>query len=123
MDEPPRYAGPLEAANRNILAACLSLVGLASLAVGTLMLLVALGSPALASRLDGGFYPPGSGSEVHSAQAEVVVGAVSIVLSAVLAGIAVAFRSALVWRLIAAISLLALIVVVPLLWFAFTLAF
>ena len=123
MDEPSGYTGPLEAANRNIVAACLSLAGLGSMALATLSLVMALGDPALASRFDGGSYPSGSGSEVHSAQTEVVAAVVLIVLATVLAGIAVAFRSALVWRLIAGISLLALVGVVPLLWFTFNLAF
>ena len=123
MDEPSGYTGPLADANRNIVAACLSLAGLGSMALATVSLLMALGSPALASRFDAGSYPPGSGSEVHSVQSEVVVAVVLIVLATVLAAIAVGFRSALVWRLIAGISLLALVGVVPLLWFTFTLAF
>lgn len=115
------YTGPLEPANRNILAACLSLAGLASLAIATLVLLNALVSPALAVKFENGYYPPDSGSAVHSARTGVVGATVLIVLSTVLSGIAVIFRSAIVWRLIGGIPLLALIVVLPLLWFGYSL--
>jgi hypothetical protein len=123
VDEQPLYTGPLEPANRNILGACLSLVGLASLALTTILLLVALGSPALAFKMEAGFYPPDSGSAVRSARSGIVTAAVLIVLSTVLAVSAVIFRSSIAWRLIGGITLLALIVAVPLLWFDYSLAF
>ena len=88
-----------------------------------LLLLMTVGSPALAFKLEAGFYPPDSGSAVHSARTEVVVAAVLVVLSTVLALAAVIFRSAIAWRLIGGINLLALIVVIPLLLFAYSLAF
>lgn len=117
------YTGPLKPANRQILAACLSLAGLASLAIATLVLVNALGSPALAVTFENGYYPPDSGSAVHSARTGVLAATVLIVLSTVLSGIAVIFRSAIVRRLIGGIALLALIVVLPLLWFVYSLVF
>jgi hypothetical protein len=106
VDEPPLYTGPIDPRNRSFLGACLSLVGLASMALATLLLLITVGSPALAFKLEAGFYPPDSGSAVHSARTEVVVAAVLIVLSTVLALVAVIFRSAIGWRLIGGINLL-----------------
>lgn len=93
------------------------------MALAILLLLMALGTPALAVRLDGGFYPPDSSAAVHTAQTEVVGAAALIILATVLALTAVIVRSAIGWRLIGGLTLLALLVVVPLLWFTFTLAF
>jgi hypothetical protein len=124
VDEPSRYSGPIDPANRNTFGALVSLVGLASMALATLLLLAALGTPALAVRLDGdGTFPPGSGAAVHTAQAEVIAAAALTVLATILAFTTVAFRSAIGWRLIGGLTLLALVAVVPLLWFTFALAF
>jgi hypothetical protein len=123
VDEVPHYSGPIDPANRNTFGALLSLVGLASMALAALLLLMALGTPALAVRLDGGSFPPNSGAAVHTAQTEVIAAAALIILATVLALTTVGFRSAIGWRLVGGLTLLALIAVVPLLWFTFAMAF
>ncbi|MCA2264719.1 hypothetical protein [Mycobacterium marseillense] len=123
MDEMPHYTGPIDPANRNIFGACLSLVGLGSMMIATLLLLMAESTPALAFRLEAGFFPPLSESAVQSARTEVVIATVLIVLATVSAVTAVVFRSTVAWRLIGGVTLLALIVVGPLLWVCYDLAF
>lgn len=119
----PRYTGPIDPCNRNIFGACLSLVGLATMVLATLLLLIALSNPALAFRLEAGFFPPLSESAVQSARTEVVVAAVLTVLSSASAVAAVIFRSTITWRLIGGVTLLALILVGPLLWVCYDMAF
>ncbi|ASW88515.1 hypothetical protein MMARJ_36740 [Mycobacterium marseillense] len=119
----PHYTGPIDPANRNIFGACLSLVGLGSMMIATLLLLMAESTPALAFRLEAGFFPPLSESAVQSARTEVVIATVLIVLATVSAVTAVVFRSTVAWRLIGGVTLLALIVVGPLLWVCYDLAF
>ncbi len=123
VDEMPHYTGPIDPANRNIFGACLSLVGLGSMMIATLLLLMAESTPALAFRLEAGFFPPLSESAVQSARTEVVIATVLIVLATVSAVTAVVFRSTVAWRLIGGVTLLALIVVGPLLWVCYDLAF
>lgn len=119
----PHYTGPIDPANRNIFGACLSLLGLGTLMLATLLLLMAGSNPALAFKLEAGFFPPLSESAVQSARTEVVIAAVLIVLSTVSALTAVVFRSTIAWRLIGGLTLLALIVVGPLLWVCYDMAF
>jgi hypothetical protein len=124
VDELPHYSGPIDPANRKTFGALLSLAGLASMALATALLLAALSTPALAVRLDGGgSFPPGSAAAVHTAQAEVIAAALLVVLATVLAFSTIAVRSAIGWRLIGGLTLVALVAAVPLLWFTFAMAF
>lgn len=123
VDEMPHYTGPIDPANRNIFGACLSLAGLGTMMIATLLLLTAESTPALAFKLEAGFFPPLSESAVQSARTEVVIAAVLIVLSTAASLTAVVFRSTTAWRLIGGVTLLALIVVGPLLWVCYDLAF
>lgn len=91
--------------------------------LATLLLLVAESTPALAFRLETGFFPPLSESAVQSARTEVVIAAVLVVLAAVSSLTAVVFRSTIAWRLIGGVTLLALVVVGPLLWVCYDMAF
>jgi len=123
VDEMPHYTGPIDPANRNIFGACLSLVGLGSMMIATLLLLTAESTPALAFKLEAGFLPPLSESAVQSARTMVVIAAALIVLSTVSALTALVFRSTIAWRLIGGVTLLALFVVGPLLWVCYDMAF
>lgn len=123
VDEMPRYTGPIDPANRNIFGACLSLAGLGLMMIATLLLLMAESTPALAFKLEAGFFPPLSESAVQSARTEIIIAAVLIVLATMSAATAVVFRSTIAWRLIGGVTLLALIVVGPLLWVCCDIAF
>lgn len=118
----PHYTGPIDPANRNIFGACLSLVGLGSMMIATLLLLMAEHSR-VGVQTRSGIFPPLSESAVQSARTEVVIATVLIVLATVSAVTAVVFRSTVAWRLIGGVTLLALIVVGPLLWVCYDLAF
>lgn len=98
----PHYTGPIDPANRNIFGAFLSLAGLGTMMVATLLLLMAVSNPALAFKLETGVFPPLSESAVQSARTEVVIAAVLVVLSTASALTAVVFRSTIAWRLIGA---------------------
>jgi|GEM_PF-4313326 len=123
VNEMPHYTGPIDPANRNIFGACMSLVGLGSMMIATLLLLTAESTPAVAFKLEAGFLPPLSESAVQSARTMVVIAAVLIVLSTVSALTALVFRSTIAWRLIGGVTLLALFVVGPLLWVCYDMAF
>lgn len=119
----PHYTGPIDPRNRNIFGACLSLVGLATMVLALLLLLMAESNRALAFKLEAGFFPPLSESAVQSARTEVVISAVLTVLSTASALAAVIFRSTIAWRLIGGLTLLALVLVGPLLWVCCDMAF
>lgn len=119
----PRYTGPIDPANRNIFGACVSLASLGLMMIATLLLLMAESTPALAFKLEAGFFPPLSESAVQSARTEIIIAAVLIVLATISAATAVVFRSTIAWRLIGGVTLLALIVVGPLLWVCCDIAF
>ncbi|OBJ08939.1 hypothetical protein A5653_16295 [Mycobacterium colombiense] len=123
MDEMPEYTGPIDPRNRNIFGACVSLVGMAAMMLALLLLLIAESNRALAFKLKTGFFPLFSESAVHSARTEVVIAAVLIVLATASAVTAVIFRSTITWRLIGGLTLLALILVGPLLWVCYDMAF
>ncbi|MDM4139690.1 MULTISPECIES: hypothetical protein [Mycobacterium] len=123
MDEMPHYTGPIDPANRNVFGACLSLFGLGTMMLALLLLLTAESNRAVAFRLEAGFFPPLSESAVQSARTEIVIAAVLVVLSTASALTAVIFRSTIAWRLIGGVTLLALILVGPLLWVCYDMAF
>jgi hypothetical protein len=123
VDEIPHYTGPIDPRNRNIFGACLSLVGLATMVLALLLLLIAESNRALVFKLEAGFFPPFSESAVQSARTEVVVAAVLTVLATASALTAVIFRSNFTWRLIGGVTLLTLILVGPLLWVCYDMAF
>lgn len=119
----PQYTGPIDPRNRNIFGACVSLVGLAAMMLALLLLLIAESNRALAFKLQAGFFPLFSESAVQSARTEIVIAAVLTVLATASAVTAVMFRSATAWRLIGGLTLLALILVGPLLWVCYDMAF
>lgn len=119
----PHYTGPIDPANRNIFGACVSLAGMAAMMLALLLLLIAESNRALAIKLEVGFFPPFSESAVQSARTEIVIAAVLTVLATASAVTAVIFRSTLAWRLIGGLTLLALILVGPLLWVCYDMAF
>jgi hypothetical protein len=119
----PHYTGPIDPANRNIFAACLSLAGLATMMLALLLLLTATSNRALAFKLEAGFFPPLSESAVQSARTEIVIATVLTVLSTASSVTAVIFRSTIAWRLIGGVTLLALLLVGPLLWVCYDMAF
>ncbi|WP_142254508.1 hypothetical protein [Mycobacterium colombiense] len=123
MDDMPEYTGPIDPRNRNIFGACVSLAGLAAMMLALLLLLIAESNRALAFKLKTGFFPLFSESAVQSARTEVVIAAVLIVLATASAVTAVIFRSTITWRLIGGLTLLALILVGPLLWVCYDMAF
>lgn len=123
MDEIPHYTGPIDPANRNAFGACLSLVGSVTMMLALILLLMATNNPALAFKLESGFFPPLSEAAVQSARTEVVIAAVLTVLATASAVTAVIFRSRMAWRLIGGVTLLALILVGPLLWVCYDMAF
>lgn len=123
VDAMPHYTGPIDPRNRNIFGACLSLVGLATMMLALVLLVTVEGNPALAFKLEAGFFPPLSDSAVQSARIEVVIAAVLTVLATVSAMTAVIFRSTIAWRLIGGVTLLALTLVGPLLWVCYDMAF
>lgn len=123
MDELPQYTGPTDRRNRNIFGACVSLAGLAAMMLALLLLLIAENNRALAIKLEAGFFPPFSEAAVQSARTEIVIAAVLTVLATASAVTAVIFRSTFAWRLIGGLTLLALILVGPLLWVCYDMAF
>ncbi|OBI39723.1 hypothetical protein [Mycobacterium colombiense] len=123
MDQMPRYTGPIDPRNRNIFGACLSLFGMAAMMVALLLLLTAESNRALAFKLETGFFPMFSESAVQSARTEIIIATVSTVLATASAVTAVIFRSTTAWRLIGVLTLLALILVGPLLWVCYDMAF
>lgn len=123
VDEMPHYTGPIDPRNRNIFGACLSLVGLAAMMLALLLLLIAESTRALAFKLEAGFFPPLSESAVQSARTEIVIATVLTVLATASAVTAVIFRSTITWRVIGGVALLAVILVGPLLWVCYDMAF
>lgn len=123
VDEMPHYTGPIDPRNRNIFGACLSLVGLATMMLAILLLLTATSNRALAFKLEAGFFPPLSESAVQSARTEIIIAAVLTLLATASALTAVTFRSTTAWRLIGGVTLLALVLVGPLLWVCYDMAF
>lgn len=119
----PHYAGPIGPRNRNIFGACLSLVGLATMMLALLLLLIAESNRALAFKLEVGFFPPLSEAAVQSARTEIVIAALLTVLATASAVTAVIFRSTITWRIIGGVTLLVLILVGPLLWVCYDMAF
>jgi hypothetical protein len=119
----PHYTGPIEPRNRNIFGACLSLAGLAAMMLALSLLLIAESNQALAFKLEAGFFPPLSEAAVQSARTEVVIAAVLTVLATASAVTAVIFRSTIAWRIVGGVTLLAFIVVGPLLWVCYDMAF
>ncbi len=119
----PQYTGPIDPANRNIFGACLSLAGLGLMMLALLLLLMAESNRALAFKLEAGFFPPMSEAAVQSARTEIVIAAVLTALSTAAAVTAVIFRSTIAWRIIGGVTLLALILVGPLLWVCYDMAF
>ncbi|OBF62335.1 hypothetical protein A5753_15765 [Mycobacterium sp. 852002-51971_SCH5477799-a] len=123
MDEMPQYTGPIDPRNRNIFGACLSLVGLAAMMLALALLLIAESDRALEFKVQAGFFPPLSEAAVQSARTEVVIAAVLMVLATASAVTAMTFRSTITWRIIGGVTLLALILVGPLLWVCYDMAF
>lgn len=119
----PQYTGPIDPANRNIFGACLSLAGLGLMMLALVLLRMAESNRALAFKLETGFFPPMSEAAVQSARTEIVIAAVLIALSTAAAVTAVIFRSTIAWRIIGGVTLLALILVGPLLWVCYDMAF
>lgn len=119
----PQYTGPIDPRNRNIFGACVSLAGLAAMMLALLLLLIAENNRALAIKLEAGFFPPFSEATVQSARTEIVIAAALTVLATASAVTAVIFRSTFAWRLIGGLTLLALILVGPLLWVCYDMAF
>ncbi|KBZ69553.1 hypothetical protein K875_00271 [Mycobacterium [tuberculosis] TKK-01-0051] len=91
--------------------------------VALLLLLIAENNRALAIKLEAGFSPPFSEAAVQSARTEIVIAAALTVLATASAVTAVIFRSTFAWRLIGGLTLLALILVGPLLWVCYDMAF
>lgn len=119
----PHYTGPIDPANRNIFGACLSLLGLATMMLALLLSLTATNNRALAFKLEAGFFPPLSESAVQSARTEIVIATVLTVLSTASAVTAVILRSTIAWRIMGGVTLLGLILVGPLLWACYDMAF
>lgn len=119
----PQYTGPIDPRNRNIFGACLSLVGLAAMMLALALLLIAESDRALEFKVQAGFFPPLSEAAVQSARTEVVIAAVLMVLATASAVTAMTFRSTITWRIIGGVTLLALILVGPLLWVCYDMAF
>lgn len=119
----PHYAGPIGPRNRNIFGACLSLVGLTTMMLALLLLMIAESNRALAFKLEVGFFPSLSEAAVQSARTEIVIAALLTVLATASAVTAVIFRSTITWRIIGGVTLLVLILVGPLLWVCYDMAF
>ena len=119
----PHYSGPINPGNRNTFGACLSLAGLGAMMLAILLLLIAASNRALAFKLEAGFFPPLSEAAVQSARTEIVIAAVLTVLATASAATAVIFRSTIAWRIIGGVTLLALLLVGPLLWVCYDMAF
>lgn len=88
-----------------------------------LLLLIAESNRALAFKLETGFFPLFSESAVQSARIEVVIAAGLTVLATASAVTAVIFRSTITWRIIGGVTLPGLILVGPLPWVCYDMAF
>jgi hypothetical protein len=119
----PPDPGPLKPPHRNILGACLVLLALATMSLVVLLLFKELGSPVFAIKFEEGDYPPNSEALVHSARVGVIASTGLIVVSTGLSASAVAVRPHPLLQLVAALTLVALIPVLLLLWLGYGLAF
>lgn len=119
----PPYSGPLKSPNRNILGACLVALALTTMSLAVLLLFKELSSPVFAIKFEEGDYPANSEGIVHSARVGVIAATGLIVASTGLSASAVAVRPHPLLQLVAALTLLALIPALWLLWLGYGLAF
>lgn len=113
----------MDQANRRLLGTILALSGLACLSLALLLLYGIFASTAMAVKFEEGSLPPNSEGVAHSAQLDVLAVTALVAGSTALAIGTQWSRPHILLQLIAALLLLSLLGVVPLLWIAYQLAY